>query len=338
MKKLLLFLFCALTGLAVMAQPEENSPRETARNYLRTGDWDNAILVLNAALQSNPGDLELTKDLALSYYYKRDYSNALKVVQPLLDRDDADVQTFQIAGNIYKALEEVKDAEKMYKKALKKFPNSGPLYNEYGELLWNKKDYSAIDLWLKGIDVDPSYAGNYYNAASYYYFIKDKVWALIYGEIFVNMENLTERSTEIKLMLLSTYKEKLFVDIGTKEKEKNKNGFASAVLQTYSKQSSLITKGITMETLNMIRTRFILDWFNTYSTKYPFKLFEYHQQLIREGMFEAYNQWLFGPVENLAAFDQWTKTNAEAYNKFTTFQKNRVFKMPLGQHYNDVKK
>lgn len=303
---------------------------------MRTGDWDNAILVLNKALQSSPTDLELSKDLAFSYLYKRDFAKALAVVEPLLDRDDADVQTYQIGGNVYKALEEIKDAEKMYKKALKKFPSSGPLYNEYGELLFNKKEYGAIDLWEKGIAVDPSYAGNYYNAASYYYFSKDKVWALIYGEIFINMENLTERATEIKRMLLSTYKEKLFAD-GQDDKSK-KSAFAQAVYQTYQKQSSLLSRGLTLETLNMLRTRFLLDWYATHSNKYPFKLFDFQQQLVREGMFEAYNQWLFGPVDNLASYDQWTKTHAESYNKFVAFQKNRVFKMPAGQHYNDTKK
>ena len=107
-----------------------------------------------------------------------------------MDRDDADVVCFQLGGNVYKALEEAKECEKVYKKGLKKFPNSGPLYSEYGELLWATKDYSAIDQWEKGIQVDPAYSGNYYNAALYYFYTKDKVWSLIYGEIFVNMESL----------------------------------------------------------------------------------------------------------------------------------------------------
>jgi len=281
--------------------------------------------------------MDLTKDLVLAYTYKRDFAKALETVKPMLDRDDADVQTYQIAGNVYKALAETKDADKMYKKALKKFPNSGPLYSEYGELLWDKQDYNAIDQWEKGIESDPAYAGNYYNAASYYFFTKDKVLALIYGEIFVNMENLTERATEMKRMLLGTYKEKLFADLEGKE-NKNTSEFAKAVLRTYDKQSSLAARGITMESLNMIRTRFILDWYNTYAAKFPFKLFDYQQQLIREGMFEAYNQWLFGPVDNLSSFDTWTKTNADAYNKFTRFQKGRVFKMPQNQHYTVDKK
>jgi tetratricopeptide (TPR) repeat protein len=328
MKKIFLSLFGVVASIAVMAQ---DTPLETARSFMRTGDFDNAILVLNNGLKQDPRNTDLKRDLVLAYTYKRDFSKALEIVKPMLEEDNVDEQTYQVAGNVYRALALYKDGEKMFKKALKKYPNSGVLYNEYGELLWDNKDYSAIEQWERGIDLTPSYAGNYYNAASYYYFTKDKVWTLIYGEIFVNMESLTERSTEVKKMLLDTYKQKLFTDIDKKDKKQSE--FEKAVSETYDKQSSLTAKGITIESLNMIRTRFILEWYANHASKFPFRLFDYQQQLIREGMFEAYDQWLFGPVDNLSSFDQWTKTNSDAYAKFTTFQKGRVFKMPQGQHY-----
>ena len=188
-----------------------------------------------------------------------------------------------------------KECEKVYKKGLKKFPKSGPLYSEYGELLWATKDYSAINQWEKGIQLDPAYSGNYYNAALYYFYTKDKVWSLIYGEIFVNMESLSERGVAMKQQLLQGYKEKLFAEADLmKGEEKNKSEFAKAFLQTMGKQSSLANKGITTETLTMIRTRFILDWYTANASKFPLRLFDYQQQLLKEGMFEAYNQWLFG--------------------------------------------
>ncbi|MGZ3849339.1 MAG: tetratricopeptide repeat protein [Flavisolibacter sp.] len=332
MKKSFLLLFSVFLLTGFLTQAQETSPRETARNYMQAGDWDNAILVLNRALQQDSKNLDLHKDLALAYYYKKDYVHALDQVKPLLERDDADEAVFQIGGNVYKALEEVKEADKMYKKGLKKFPGSGPLYSEYGELLWEKKDFDAIKMWEKGIELAPSYAGNYYNAAVYYFYTKDRVWTILYGEIFVNMEYLTERATEMKKLLLQAYKEKLFNTPDAKDQAKT-SPFASAVLETFNKQSSLVDKGISTETLNMIRTRFILDWYKTYAAKFPFRLFDYQQQLIKEGMFEAYNQWLFGSVENLPAFDQWTKANNDTYTRFTTFQKGRVFKMPKGQYY-----
>jgi tetratricopeptide (TPR) repeat protein len=307
--------------------------QETARSFMRQGDFDNAILVLNRALQQEPSSLDLQKDLTMAYYYKRDFVKALELVKPMLERDDADVVTYQIAGNVFKALEEVKDADKMYKKALRRFPASGALYSEYGELLWATKDYSAIEYWEKGIREDPSYAGNYYNAALFYHYTKDKTWSLIYGEIFVNMESLTERAATMKQLLLQGYKEKLFATADIMKDQEDKNGFTKAFLETMAKQSSIANRGITTETLTMIRTRFILDWFNTQAGRYPFRLFDYQQQLIKAGMFEAYNQWLFGTTENLAAYDNWTKTHPDAYQSFTSFQKGRIFKIPTGQYY-----
>ena len=322
---------CCLSSYA------QDTPIETARSFMRQGDFDNALLVLNRAVQQDPKNTDLKKELTLAYFYKRDYAKALENIKPMLEDDDADIMTYQIGGNIYKALEEVKDAEKMYKKALKKYPKSGALYSEYGELLWSKKEYSAIEQWEKGIETDPSYAGNYYNAALFYYYTKDKVWTLVYGEIFVNMESLTERAAAMKQLLLDSYKEKIFADADVmKDQEKNKSEFAKAFLQTLGKQAFLANKGITTETLTMIRTRFILDWFTNYASKFPFKLFDYQQQLLREGMFDAYNQWLFGTVENLPAYENWTKTHQEAYTSFSTFQKGRIFKMPGGQYYQQL--
>lgn len=338
MKKIISFFFISLFALVAFGQTDDpKTLHETAKNFMRTGDFDNAIVVLTRALQKDNRNLEIKKDLVMSYYLKRDYVKALDGVKELVDRDDADVVTFQIAGNVYKALEQVKDCEKVYKKGLKKFPNSGPLYSEYGELLWAAKDYSAIDQWEKGIETDPGYSGNYYNAALFYFFTKDKVWSLLYGEIFVNMESLSERGAAMKQLLLQGYKEKLFTDIDSVKSQNNKNEmkgeFAKAVIETIDKQSSLVGRGITTETLTMIRARFILDWFENYSAKYPFRLFDYQRQLLQEGMFEAYNQWLFGTIENLAAYDNWTKTHTAEYTAFETFQRSRVFRMPPGQYY-----
>jgi len=336
MKKYLVF-FCGtlLMSIAAVAQVEDpKTLHENAKTFMRQGDFNNAIIILTRALQMDKNNLEMQKDLVMSYYYKKDYEKALDGVKTLINRDDADVVTFQIAGNVYKALEEVKECDKVYKKGLKKFPNSGPLYSEYGELLWAKKDFSAIEQWEKGIQVDPAYSGNYYNAARFYFYTKDKVWSLIYGEIFVNMESLSDRGAAMKQLLLEGYKEKLFADANLMAgQEKNKNEFSKAFLDCMSKQSSLANHGITTETLTMIRSRFILEWFDKYASRFPYKLFEYQRQLLQEGMFNAYNQWLFGTIENLATYDNWTKTHDEEYKNFTAFQKTRVFKMPPGQYY-----
>jgi hypothetical protein len=100
-----------------------------------------------------------------------------------------------------------------------------------------------------------------------------------------------------------------------------------------NKQNSVVLKGINAETLTMIRTRFILDWNKDYEDKIPFKLFELHEQLLELGLFPAYNQWIFGAAQNLAAYQNWIGAHAEDYAAFNKFQQARLFKVPSGEYY-----
>ena len=306
--------------------------QSTARSFMQQGDYPNAVLVLNRALQMEPDNFEVIKDLSLSYYMQRNNAKALDVITPLLERADADDQCYQIAGNIYKQLGQPNESEKLYCRGIKKFPGSGAMYNELGELLEAQRDHTSIKQWEKGIEVDPDFPKNYYNACKYYFLTTDKIWSVLYGEIFLNMEPLSSRTTEIKNIILDRYKN-LFADAVLTVPANEKNKFTDAFIATMNKQGAVAATGINPEALIMIRSRFILDWYNSYGDKIPFKLFELHRQLLQEGLFDAYNQWLFGSVSNLSVYQNWTNKHADEYNEFTRFQRGRVFKIPAGQYY-----
>ena len=338
MKKTAILLSCFLiTGSLGLYAQDAKALQETARNFSKDGDFSNAILVLNKAHDMDANNISISKDLALAYFQKADYPKMQAVLKPLLDMPDADVEVFQLGGMLNKATGDTKECERIYKKGLKSFPDSGPLLSDYGELLWAKQDYSAIKLWEHGIQADPLCTGNYYNAAKYYYFTREKAWGLIYGEMFVNMESYSRRTVEIKNILVEGYK-KLFTDADIMKNQDSKNEFAVAFLTAMNRQAEVAKKGITAETLTMIRTRFILDWFEKDEAKFPFKLFDYQRQLLKEGSFNAYNQWLFGSVQNLAAFEAWTNTHNNEYKQFTTAQSGRLFKLPKGQYYQTTSK
>ena len=332
MKKIIFFLFLFFAATNVIFSQTAKELQETARSFMQQGDYANAVLVLNRATQLAPNDIDISKDLALSYYLQKDFTKALEIIKPLLDRDDADDQCYQIAGNIYKQQGDPKECDKLLRKGIRKFPVSGAMYNELGELLWAQQNYDAIKQWEKGIEVDPGFSKNYYNASKFYYMTEDKVWSILYGEIFINMEPFTSRTPEIKTILLDSYK-KLFADVQIKTPAADKNKFTDAFVKTMNKQSLLASSGINVEILTMIRSRFILDWYNEFGDKLPFKLFELHRQLLQEGMFDAYNQWLFGSVQNLSAYQNWTVTHSSENDDFVKFQRGRVFKVPGGQYY-----
>ena len=302
---------------------------------MRQGDYANAILVLNRALESDSDNAEMRKDLALAYYLQRDYPKALDAIKPLVEsRGSGDAQSFQILGMIHEGTDNRKDAERAYRQGLRRFPESGALFSELGELLWSNGLFpEALSQWLKGIQRDQSYPGNYFHAAKYYYLSRDKVWGLIYGEIFINLESYSRRTPEVKTMLYEGYK-KLFAETDLTREQDNKNEFVKAFLEVMKENAHVISKGVTPEALTVLRTRFLLRWNEKYAARFPSRLFDYHKQLAKTGMFDAYNQWIFGAANNLTTFQQWTVTHPEEYNKFTSFQKNRVFKVPDGQYYN----
>jgi hypothetical protein len=113
-----------------------------------------------------------------------------------------------------------------------------------------------------------------------------------------------------------------------------KNPFEKAVAQNFTKQSGMAKAGLSPESLSAIRTRFILDWYNNpISEKYPFRLFERQQQMLRDGLFDAYNQWLFGGVANMANFQAWTQSHNDEYQAFTKFQRQQLFVVNQNQSY-----
>ena len=329
-KKFFLLVLITLVAFTKVQSQNVAELQKTAKTFMGQGDYSNAIMILNRCVEKEPENRSVGKDLALSYYYAGNNAKALEIMQPVLKSDDADEQCFLITGNIYKGLGNTKDGEKTFKKGIAKFPESGSLYNELGELQVSNGSKEAIKTWEKGIKADPGFGRSYFNASRYYYFQKDYVWSLLYGEIFLNAEPNGNRAAEIKANLMESYKQLFSADLVGKDFTK-KNDFEKKFLMALKKQQPVLDNGITAESLSMLRTRFIIDW---YATDHPvLKLFEQQQVLLKSGLFEAYNQWIFGLTENVAAYQNWVKNNDADNKAFINFQRSRTFKMPEGQYY-----
>jgi hypothetical protein len=336
------FIAGILISQTVVAQ-DAKELYNTATGFIRTGDYSNAILVLNQALQLDPDNFELKKQLGFTYYLKGDLVKAKSVIDPLLSSKEADVQVFQIAGNIYVGREDWKTAQRMYERAIRKFPNSGELYNDNGNLQMQFKMYdAALRSWIKGIEQDPTFPGNYYNATKTYYYSNNPLWCILYGETFMNMESFTTRTAEIRNIVLESYK-KLFNDPSLfesampddKKGRKGGNGFVEAYKACMGKQISVVTGGIDPDALIMVRTRFLLDWFNTNAENFPYALFDFQRNLLRQGYFEAYNQWLFGPAASQSNYKGWIALHKQDYDDFLKYQRANPLKPRPDEYYND---
>ena len=119
MKKFIFFWLFSLSMITCFAQ-DPAQMHETGKAFMRQGDYANAVLVLTRARQADPADVPIAKDLALCYYFQKEYQQSLSILKPLVEKN-VDDQVYQLAGNAHKALEQYKDCEKLYRKGIKKF-------------------------------------------------------------------------------------------------------------------------------------------------------------------------------------------------------------------------
>jgi tetratricopeptide (TPR) repeat protein len=301
-----------------------------ARSELKAGNYDRAIVLLKQAIAEGTGNTrDIRFDLAYAYYVKKDFPGAIATADSLLAADPKDEQAYQLLGMVYTGQENYPQAAQLYQKALQQFPGSGVFYSEYGNLLKTAgKPGEAIAQWETGIRNDPNYSGNYYEAARYYA-EHDMLWTAVYGEIFINLESLTARTIEMKDLLLVAYQKLLNKRAAVSQPEKPFGTLLQNAFSKYYEQGN-----VTAESLTAFRTKFILEWFaNGEAAKYPFRLFDHMKQLIENGLFEAYNQWIFGAAESTSGYQNWMSLHKEETQAFQAFQQKKVFKVPAMQYY-----
>ena len=77
---------------------------ENAKAFMRQGDYANASLILTRALAMAPDNIEIAKDLAFDYYLQKENEKALEIIKPILEKDNADDQTYQIGRHYLQGL------------------------------------------------------------------------------------------------------------------------------------------------------------------------------------------------------------------------------------------
>lgn len=309
--------------------------QETARTLVQKGDYDNAAVILERAKQQEPDNIEILRDLCFANYLKRDFAKAMEVGKELVAKPNADAQSFQVLGMVYKAIASYNDCGKLYRAALHKFPNSGVVYNEYAELFALQNELEeAIVQWEKGIELDPGYSSNYYNAAMYYARKKNWIRVALYGELFLNLESYSTRTEEIKKIFFDTYTNLLSPSAAQRLLDaKTTSSFEKQILEILVKLDTENKQPDGIDKLISIRTRLVLEWFQGKQKDYPFRLFDHQQYLLNQGLFEAYHYWLFSGSLGEETVKAWQKNHPKETDGYKAFQQSRVFKIPVGEYY-----
>lgn len=321
--------------------PEVEQLYRSAQASLAAGAFRQAIASYQQAINLAPDQSILHRDLAQAFLLSGNPLRAEKVISPLIVKGQGDAQAYVIAANVQTALKEDRKARKLLDEGMDKYPNSGYLYHERGRIAADANDLvTAARMYTAGMKVEPNYHLNYYDAARLYIQTDEPLWAIIYAEIFVNLERPTARSGETRKLLLAAYKRFYARPDATgntrfgKKRQEQPDDFAAAVSSVLLRLAPVVSDGVSTENLTMLRTRFVIDWKAAYWNTYPFTLFRVHDELLRAGHFDAYNQWLLGRAENPAQADAWNKFHPNAVPDYERYYQQHPLQLSASDAYN----
>lgn len=334
----LLSILLLLSFQTVFAQSAEDKAlaRSKAQQAFKLedeeGKFDEAIKLLEESQKLDPENIAYTYELAYTYSAKKDYSKANEILVKLIKHKDVYDLVYQALGNNYDYLGQPEKAIETYEAGLKKFPKSGKIYTELGNMQANKKDFDkALMYYEKGIEMEPAYAANYYRASKIYLSSTEKVWGMLYGELFMNLDRNSKRTAEMSKLLFDTYKTQIQIKGDTAKLSFSKNYTLSIDAikdpkniklpfpMVYEMNLTLALAGqkeITLNSISEIRTNFLKSFIKGGNNlKYPNILFGYQQKLTEQDFLEPYNHWILMMGDEVA-FKKWQLANNSNWNNF----------------------
>ena len=336
MKLIGLFLFFITAQITYGQTNKEKAltKAQEAVTLMDNGKVDESIKLLKEAQTLDPDNYNYIYELAYAYYLKQDYKLACQLLEQNKNHKDVNERLYQLLGNSYDMLGESTKALAAYDEGLQKFPNSGMMYLEKGNVYWGKQDFNkALPFYEKGIEVDPKFSSNYYRATRIYCSSTEEVWGMIYGEIFMNLERNSKRTAEISKLLYDTYKSQIkftgknsfsvsfsqnaTITINDLSDTSNiKLPYGVGVYEPTLSMSILTEKVIDINSLDRIRKSFVeLYYKNGNGIKYPNALFDYQNKVLQAGHMEAYNHWILMKGDE-EGFTKWQTSNKDKWDAF----------------------
>ncbi len=352
MKKIMLFIYIfSFANLSLLfAQTEinhdsnqtaQNEIINKAKNLMSNEEYDAAINLLDSTAKVYQKNYVLQYERAVAFFFKKRIKYSAFILDSLIKCGYEDPKIYQTLGNCYNQYGEPENADTLFTKALAKYPESGMLHSElaYIKISLGHKD-EAIELWEKGIMVQPDYANNYYPLSVFYAELAAKFWSVIYGEIYLNLSLNEQRSTEISLTVFNTY----FESFGKPDSMGYNPSFTyifgnfndSLIIPievAYQKTMKYALNSVTkrhkfentLEFLHLVRDKFVEYWqISEYNRIYKNPMTDLWINLRNKGVFKTYNYMMFkeGSTDE---FTKYVESNKKAVADFTkVFLKDRL--------------
>jgi len=319
-------------------QDQKPSP-ELAQMYtniaekISLGDYPGAIITSRQALRLAPGNIGFATILGRAQYLSGLFKDARETLYSVSTNTITDTEYYRILAACQYKLNETKAACKTLAEGSKVCRSPGCLYFDLGNIYRaTAGEEKAIKAFLSGIQADYSFPSNYRAAASWYLSSENVLWGLIYGEMYLAMLHDTTEDYRLKCDLFTGWQ--LFLDKlpetagrdrNVTSKKNTDSDFESAVKQTYLQLTPVISDGLSVENMTMLRARFLMDWYSNCGVKYPFRFFDYQQNLLGNGYSDICTEWLYGQTANRDEYDAWNNFHDGAISRFVEWKKSFPF-------------
>jgi hypothetical protein len=342
MNKLLLTrcLYASITAVLFFSTPVYSQTAPDANraklveavNLMDKGELDASITILKDLQKLDPDNYSYNYELAYVLFLKKDYPAVIEVLDKAKTNKGANDLAYQLLGNTYDMSGNAEKAVQTYADGLKHFPNSGKLYLESGVMSLKKNDLAtATKTFQKGIEVDPKFPSNYYWSSKIWLSTPEKLWGLMYGEIFMNLESNSKRTAEISKLLFDTYKNEIKITgpghfsvsfsnnnmVNPNEKNPDKLlPYGMSVYERLMMVSALGLKEVNINSLDSIRTNFVQEYFKgKTAVTYPNVLFSHQKKIADAGHMASYNYWVLQKGDE-EQFKTWVAANTDKWQAF----------------------
>lgn len=318
---------------------------DEAIGLMDSGKPKDAIKIFDDLCKKYKDNYILEYERLYAYYLAGDFKRIVKEGPKLYKHPESEPQLYQLVGNAQDVLGDPEAAVKTYDEGLKRFPNSGYLYLEKGNIhLLHKRYNEAVECYLRGVEVQPDFASNYYRLALLYAQSTEPLWAIVYGEVVCNLQPGTERAEEMGKLIYDLFQENIKIEGENKAHvtlTKNNNIYIDSdttdvqvpfplMYEMGTLKSPVLidfmkTKKLTVEMIADLRKDALAHIDSVAPGYYNLSLLDYHRKLIKNGHWMAYNMWLMSPGAEDET-NQWadTKEGEAELNKFGTwFVQNR---------------
>lgn len=206
-KQLLGFIFLLLFSINNYSQSEIENIVKEGIQYHDNGEFDKAIQSYEKALKIDSKSTLVNYEIALSYFSKGDYKEAIKHSDAVIKQNkDLMLQAYMTKGSALDMLGKTKESIKLFNKAIKKTGGHYLLYYNLGLNYYKINDLeNAEDNVIKAIELNSNHSSSHLMLANIHNQKGNSVQTLLSSHYFLFLEPNSQRSLDAYSMLQQNF-------------------------------------------------------------------------------------------------------------------------------------